>query len=43
MTGIWYFSLNVLKWDSLIIEVKSLIVYMGNIKNSLTPSRPTTD
>ena len=42
-TGIWYFSLSVLKCDSLMVEMKSLTVHKGSIINSLSPSGPMTD
>ena len=37
LTGIWYFSLSILKCVCLIVEMKSLIVHMGSIINSLNP------
>ena len=42
-SGIWYFSLSVLKCDSLMVEMKSFTIHKGSIINSLSPSVPRTD
>ena len=42
-TGIWYFSLSVLKCAFLMVEMKSLTIHKGSIINSLSPSGPMMD
>ena len=43
MVGIWYFSISILKCESLMVEMKLFTIHKGSIINSLNPSGPMID